>query len=85
MVVRYPGYDNTRGHNRKGIRTMGYILMIGITILSPLIISWIVVGLYLLIFRPDSSESTWVKTGGTLLGLRYSLKLFNNMFTKRRR
>lgn len=64
---------------------MGYILMIGITILSPLIISWIVVGLHLLIFRPDSSELTWVKTGCTLIGLRYSLKLFNDIFTKRRR
>lgn len=64
---------------------MGYFILIGITILLPLFIAWIGIGLYLLIFRPDSSESTWVKTGGTLLGIRYSLKLFHSIFTGKRR
>ena len=64
---------------------MGYFILMGITILFPLFISWIGIGLYLLIFRPDPSESAWVKTGGTLLGLRYSLKLFHSIFTSKRR
>ena len=64
---------------------MIYLLILLLIILSPLILSWIVVGIYMLIFGKDSYETSWIKTGGTLLGLRYSLKILTEMLIGRRR